>query len=216
MTMGSSSAGLASAVFLDRDGTIIEDRGHLDHPSQVTFFPETLDALRRLQAHYLLFIVTNQSGIGEGILRHAEVDEVNAHVVHHLEQAGIEIRGVYVCPHTRFEECDCRKPNPYFLEQAAAEHGLDLRRSYSIGDHPHDAELARNTGGQGVYVLTGHGKKHRSELAGETTVVQGIADAAEWILGQLTRKGQVCGSSRTPKGIGPGLTRAHTCTSGPS
>lgn len=170
------------AVFLDRDGTLIEDNGSLRSATQVIFYVATVPALRRLQEHFRLFIVTNQSGVAKGELTLDEASQVNAHVIERLREYGVHIRGVYCCPHQRTENCACIKPKPFFLEQAAREHGLDLRRSYVIGDHPHDVELARNAGATGIYVLTGHGLKHRAELGGDAVVTANIEAAAEWIL----------------------------------
>lgn len=171
-----------AAVFLDRDGTIIEDRGHLADPSQVAFFPETIEALAALQKHFQLFIVTNQSGVGKGLIELEAVRRVNEHVVSALRDRGIEITDTYVCPHRREDNCECIKPRPHFLEKAAAEHGIDLRRSFSIGDHPCDAELAGRVGGQGLYILTGHGEKHRHEVPPGTVVLANLKAAADWIL----------------------------------
>ena len=173
---------MRKAVFLDRDGTIIEDRGHLDCPSQVVFIPGAFDALRRLQEEFLLFIVTNQSGIAKRIITRQEADGVNRHVVSRLADNGVHITDVYVCPHQRENLCSCMKPRGYFLKKAALRYWLDLTRSFTIGDHPHDVELADSVGAQGIYVLTGHGNKHRPELPPETTVARDIADAAERIL----------------------------------
>ena len=176
---------MVKAVFLDRDGTLIEDRGHLSHPSEVVFYPNAVECLRRLQdAGFALFIITNQSGVAKGELTPQDVDRVNRYVCHYLAERGIDISAVYVCPHHRSDGCDCIKPNPHFLHRAAQEHGIDLSRTYSVGDHPCDAQLAENAGGRGVYVLSGHGEKHRSELEKDTVVVQDVAEAAEWILGQ--------------------------------
>jgi D-glycero-D-manno-heptose 1,7-bisphosphate phosphatase len=175
---------LKPAIFLDRDGTLIEDRGHLKSPSEVVFFPDTVGALRALEDRFLLFIVTNQSGVGHGLLGTHDVAEVNAHVVAHLSEAGVEIADIYVCPHSPEEGCECIKPKPYFLHRAAKDHGADLSRSFSIGDHPHDAELACSVGGRGIYVLTGHGRKHRDRLPEGYIVVEGIAEAIEWIITQ--------------------------------
>lgn len=169
-------------MFLDRDGTLIEDRGHLRNPSDVVFYPETIEALRLLRDRFLLFIVTNQRGIADGLLTREDVDRVNAHVTATLAEAGVGFADVYVCPHRRAEGCACIKPNPHFLHRAAERHGVDLRRSYAIGDHPHDAELARGVGATGIYVLTGHGVKHRPELASDVVVVPGILNATRWIL----------------------------------
>jgi L-threonylcarbamoyladenylate synthase len=173
---------LKPAVFLDRDGTIIEDRGHLRMPSEVVFYPDTVRTLSKLQEHFLLFVVTHQPGISSGILSVAEVDRVNGHVVAELRRQGVAISGVYCCPHRREEQCACIKPRPFFLERAAGEHGVNLARSFVVGDHPHDVTLADNAGATGVYVLTGHGAKHRMELRPRTTVVPGIREAADWIL----------------------------------
>lgn len=170
------------AVFLDRDGTIIEDRGHLDDPRQVQFLEGVFEALRALGERFALVIVTNQSGIAKGCLTAEQVDEVNRAVVEGLSTQGVTVEQVCVCPHARADNCHCIKPKPHFPEQAAREHGLDLRRSYTIGDHPHDAELATAIGATGLYVLSGHGTKHRAELPEGFDVFDDLAHAARWIL----------------------------------
>lgn len=180
------------AVFLDRDGTLIEDRGHLRDPGEVVFFPDTVEALRRLQKEFRLFIVTNQSGIGKGLITAAEADRINRHVVGQLQHQGVQIEQVYCCPHRRDEQCACIKPNPFFLEQAAQDYGLDLVNSFTVGDHPHDVELAGKSGAEGVYVLTGHGPQHRAELPAGTTVAAGIREAADWITGRHIMRQQEC------------------------
>lgn len=177
------------AVFLDRDGTLIEDRGHLRDPDEVVFFPDAFDALRRLQERFLLFIVTHQNGIAKGILTADEVNRVNAHVVARLAGGGVSIREVYTCPHQRSDGCACIKPKPFFPRRAAAEHGVDLESSWSVGDHPADAELARGVGGRGVFVLTGHGEKHRAEIPPGVPVAAGIAEAADLIWGRRPSPG---------------------------
>lgn len=88
---------------------------------------------------------------------------------------------VYVCPHARGDGCACIKPNPYFLHEAARAYAIDLRRSYVIGDHPHDVVLARNAGAQGIYVLSGHGRRHLDGIPAGTVVVEGIREAADLI-----------------------------------
>lgn len=183
------NSGLDRAVFLDRDGTLIEDRGHLADVSEVIFYPGTAEALLALQQQFLLFIVTNQSGVAKGLIRAEDVERVNSYLLERLAACGVRIARVYVCPHQRTDNCPCIKPKPYFLEQAAAEFGLDLARSFSIGDHPHDVELARNVGGRGIYVSTGHGMKHLGELKAEAIIVADIVAAAGWILRQAAPEG---------------------------
>ncbi len=169
------------AVFLDRDGTLIEERGNLRSPDQVAFFPQTVDALRRLSDRFLLFIVTNQAGVSEGAITLDEATRVNDHVVRTLAQAGVAIRDVYCCPHVRADGCDCIKPKPHFMRQAERDHGVDLARSFTIGDHPCDVELATNVGARGLLVLSGHGAQHRAEVSVPCEFVPGISEGIDWI-----------------------------------
>ena len=179
-SMPATSTQHRPAVFLDRDGTIIEDRGDLSEPNQVVFLPGAIAALQALQKHFLLFIVTNQSGVAKGLLTLEQVSTVNAHVVDRLSSAGVAIERVFVCPHARTEGCVCIKPKPHFLRLAAREHQIDLQHSYTVGDHPHDVEFARSVGATGIYVLTGHGMKHRGDVDPSYIVVPSLADALPW------------------------------------
>ncbi len=171
----------SAAVFLDRDGTLIEDAGFLRDIAQVDFYPQTFSALSRL-GDFILFIVTNQSGIAKGLLRPEEAHAVNDYVMQRLAETGTRIRAVYCCPHQQSDGCVCMKPNPYFLRLAERDHGIDLTRSFVIGDHPSDIELAQAVGATGIYVLTGHGMKHREELQFPATVVADIGVAVDVIL----------------------------------
>lgn len=173
---------VSAAVFLDRDGTIIEDSGHLREPSEIVFFPETFEALRKLQGHFLLFIVTNQPGVARGIISIEDVNRVNQAVVETLGKEGVEIIDTYVCPHERSENCPCIKPKPYFLRKASSLYGLNLGKSFTVGDHPHDVEFGRNVGATGIYLLTGHGRKHLDELSENAHIAAGIMQAAEKII----------------------------------
>jgi histidinol-phosphate phosphatase family protein len=176
------------AIFLDRDGTLIEDAGFLRGIAEVDFYPQTFSALRRF-GDFVLFIVTNQSGIAKGDITTDEARVVNDYVAWRLAEEGIRIRAVYCCPHQRTDQCSCMKPKPYFLKLAERDHGIDLSRSFVIGDHPSDAELAHAVGANAIYVLTGHGAKHRAELQVPASVVPDIAAAADLILGA---NGSVC------------------------
>jgi D-glycero-D-manno-heptose 1,7-bisphosphate phosphatase len=170
------------AIFLDRDGTIIEDRGDLGAPDQVVFLPGVIDALVALRADYALFIVTNQSAVARGCVTMAQVDAVNRRVVDTLASAGITIVRVFVCPHARTDGCDCIKPKPFFLRVAEREHHIDLPRSFAVGDHPHDVEFARSVGATGIYVLTGHGAKHREALGDDSVVLDSLAAVTSGLL----------------------------------
>ncbi len=170
------------AVFLDRDGTLIEDVGPISSPDALRWLPDTFEALRRLAAHYELFIVTHQVWISRGVLTTEDVERVHRALLDRLAAEGVPIRRIYTCPHTKEEGCLCRKPSPHHLFEAAREFHLDLARSFVVGDHPHDVETAVRAGSRGLYVRTGHGERHFDELPAGTFVVPGIREAADWIL----------------------------------
>ena len=170
------------AVFLDRDGTIIEDIGYIKDSSDIVFYPDTLKALTILQKHYLLFIITNQSGIAKGLTTFDEVDNVNNFIKSFLRSEGINIYDIFCCPHKSEDNCECKKPKPYFIHKAAQMYNLKLSDSVIIGDHPSDAQCGINAGVTPVYVLTGHGKKHINELTAEIKICENILDAANYIM----------------------------------
>lgn len=172
---------LKPAVFLDRDGTIIEDRGNLAHSSEIEIYPFSFSALKMLQKNYLLFIVTNQSGVGLGKVSMEEVSRVNEYLLSVLRENGIMIQRLYCCSHKRDDQCRCIKPNPYFIHEAMKEYNLDISKSFSIGDHPHDVTFGKFAGGTGLYVLTGHGRKHLNEIENGTLCFENLYDAANWI-----------------------------------
>jgi len=176
------------AVFLDRDGTIVEDCGDLSDPAQLEFFNDTVPSLRHLADYFTLFIVTNQSGVAKRTITIEDVHGVNAHIESYLAAQGVPIAGTYFCPHHRASGCHCIKPNPYFLKLAERDFRIDLRRSFVIGDHPHDVELATRVGATGIYVLSGHGMKHRGEIPEHTLVVNGIGEATEQIFELVAKR----------------------------
>jgi histidinol-phosphate phosphatase family protein len=166
------------AVFLDRDGTIIEDRGYIADNKDILFFPYTFEALQLLQKQYVLFIVTNQSGVGMGFINRETADKTNEYVMYRLKEEDITIARLYCCTHKREDNCRCIKPNPFFLFEAERDFKIDLKRSFVIGDHPHDVEFARSAGLKGLYVLTGHGEKHLNKVPPETDCFFNVLDAA--------------------------------------
>ena len=173
---------LKPAIFLDRDGTLIEDLGYIKKLEDVKFFQETFTVLRRLQEKFLLFIITNQSGISKGITTENEVMLVNKHIVETLKSNGILISHVYCCPHSNEDNCLCKKPKPFFIQQATESYNLNLEDSYIIGDHPSDVECGINGNIKPIYVLTGHGEKHKNELKYECIICDNIAEASKYII----------------------------------
>jgi len=125
--------------------------------------------------------VTNQAGIADGRISLDDANRVNSSIVTAFADARVEITDVYVCPHSRSDNCVCIKPKPYFVKKAAKDYYIDLQQSFVVGDHPHDIQLANNVGARGIYVLTGHGHKHLTELPEDTEIATGIMEAAEKI-----------------------------------
>jgi D-glycero-D-manno-heptose 1,7-bisphosphate phosphatase len=161
------------AVFLDRDGTINEEKNYLHRIEDFEFIPGAPEAIRQLnQAGYLVLVVTNQSGVARGFFSLAEVDALHRHMVQLLAEYGARIDGFYVCPHHPTagqgewrRDCSCRKGQPGLLLQAAAEHDIDLARSYMIGDKAADIEAGQRAGCSPLLVLTGYGQKTALNLA---------------------------------------------------
>lgn len=147
------------AVFLDRDGTI--DYGtptyeRVDSLDKVKLLPKTVEALARLaKLDYLVFIVTNQAGLAEGLISQDEFDAIQGKVMELIAPSGIHITKAYVCPHGEDDDCDCRKPKPKLLLNAAREYDLDLANSWMIGDRPSDVMAGVNAGAKAIMVLTG-------------------------------------------------------------
>ena len=178
------------AVFLDRDGTIAEEVGYLNHPSRFRMFPFAAAAIRRLnEAGLPVVVVTNQSGVGRGYFPESLVHSVNELMKKDLAATGARIDAIYYCSHTSADRCDCRKPKAGLLERAAREHSLDLPRSFVVGDRYGDIELARNVRARSILVRTGYGE---GELAWHSAkwptqpdfVAEDLSKASDWILRQ--------------------------------
>lgn len=183
------------AIFMDRDGTVSDEVGYVNHIDRYRLLPRSAEAIRRVNAAgFLTFVITNQSGVARGLFDEALIQEVHATLSRWLSEEGARLDGIYYCPHHPREgsppwrqECECRKPKPGLLRRAAAEHDVDLSRSYMIGDTVLDIEAARNAGATGVLVLTGYGKGdliYRMESRGlrPAYVAQDLLDAIGWIL----------------------------------
>ena len=173
------------AIFLDRDGTINKDVGDFCSPEMLEFIPGATKALKMLQTNFLLFIITNQSGIGKNVFTEEEFLQFSNFLETLLKNKGIAIKHIYYCPHTKEEDCICHKPKPYFLRQAEKEYDIDLKNSYVLGDHPHDIEMAHRVEAGSACLLTGHGKKHRQELEllpQPDFIANDIYEATAWIM----------------------------------
>jgi len=146
-------------VFLDRDGTVSEEVGYLNHISRFRLLSGAAAAIRKLnQASLPVIVVTNQSGVGRGYFPEQLVRDVHDRMNAELAEAGARLDGVYYCPHASADECECRKPKTGMLERAARELGLDLMKSFVVGDRYGDIELAKCAGARSILVRTGYGE----------------------------------------------------------
>lgn len=184
-----------SAVFIDRDGTLTEEVGYVNHPRRLRVLPRSAEAIRRLNGVGIAaVVVTNQAGIARGYFSEEVLTAVNASLVSQLKEEGAHLDGIYVCPHHPTEGeppyrmvCDCRKPRPGLLLRAASELGLDLGRSTLVGDKPSDLVAAGAVGARSVLVLTGYGLgewEYRRDAFPVTPdhVAQDLLDAVEWVI----------------------------------
>jgi len=179
------------AVFLDRDGTINVDRHYLSDPAQLELIPGVPGALRRLaDAGFLLFIVTNQSGIGRGYYTLTDMQEVHERLCAELAVAGVRFARIYFAPEAPEAPSRGRKPSPQFLFDARDEFGVDLAQSYMVGDKLIDVQCGQNAGvKRSILVRTGYGAEvERTESAKlrAVQVVDDLAAATNWILQEQT------------------------------
>lgn len=183
------------AVFIDRDGTLTEEVGYVNHPRRLRLLPRSAEAIRRLNAAGIAaVVVTNQAGVARGYFSEEVLAAVNAALVAQLKEAGADLDGIYVCIHHPTEGgapyravCECRKPKPGLLLRAAADHGLDLSRSTLVGDQASDLVAARAVGARSVLVLTGYGlgewEYRRASFPVEPDrVAEDLLDAVQWVI----------------------------------
>ncbi len=167
------------AVFFDRDDTLIADIPYLSDPGRVRLLPGAREATARLEAAgFLLFIASNQSGIGRGLCTFGQVDAVMNELLRQL--APVRFSGVYYAPSIPGEPSDMRKPAPGMLLRAAQEHGLDLARSWMVGDKPSDVECGRRAGCRTVWLAPAAGAGERPPA---DAVAESLEQAADAILG---------------------------------
>ena len=180
---------------MDRDGTLTEEVGYVNHPTRLRLLPRSAEAVRRLNAAGIpAVVVTNQAGIARGYFSPDVLEVVNHALLTQLQEAGAHLSGVYVCTHHPSAgappyraDCECRKPKPGLLLRAAAELGLDLAASVVVGDKASDLETARRVGAKSVLVLTGYGRgdweyRRATFPVAPDHVAGDLLDAVEWVL----------------------------------
>lgn len=186
------------AVFLDRDGTINEQMGYINHISRFRLLPRAAAAIRVLNEKGIpVVVVTNQSGVGRGYFPEQLVDEVHARMRQLLIEAGAGVDGIYVCPHhpeavipAYRQQCDCRKPRLGLFHQAARDLAIDLSRSYVVGDRWSDLKAAAACQAKSILVLSGYGRGDLAYIGPHENiqphhVAEDIYEAVQWIVGDI-------------------------------
>jgi D-glycero-D-manno-heptose 1,7-bisphosphate phosphatase len=183
------------AVFIDRDGTISEEVGYINHPSRFRLFPYTAAAIKLLNDQgWLAVVITNQAGVARGYFTESMIEAVHDSLRRELGEKGARVDGIYYCAHHPSvgeppyrQECDCRKPKPGLVTRASKELGIALKQSWMIGDRYGDIELARNAGVRSALVLSGYGRgeweNQRSQWKQQPDLVaENLLEAVELIL----------------------------------
>lgn len=192
--MGGRAVVTKAAVFIDRDGTILDELGYVTPGKEITVFPFSAEAIGKLTAKgFPVIVITNQGGIALGLYDHVFVDDTHARLDETLRASGAAITAWYYCPHhpegtvaEYTQVCDCRKPGTGMLEAAARDLNVDLAASWVVGDQWRDVELARRAGARSVLVRTGYGRGLEADwpadIAPPTIVCDDLLAAAEHIL----------------------------------
>jgi D-glycero-D-manno-heptose 1,7-bisphosphate phosphatase len=183
------------AIFMDRDGTLCDEVGYVNHIDRVRLLPRSAAAVRKANdAGYQTVVVTNQAGVARGYFSESLVDLVHDRIRGMLAESGARLDGIYYCPHhpevgapAYRKACDCRKPRPGLLLRARDEMGIDLPSSYMIGDSVRDIEAGRSVSATTILVLTGYGRgelEYQSHAwpARPDHVAEDLMDAVDWIL----------------------------------
>jgi len=183
------------AVFIDRDGTINEQMGYVNHPSRFIMLPGVPEAFKILnRAGFLAIILSNQSGVARGYFPIDLIHDINLMMTRTVDSQGGRIDGIFFCPHypkgsvkEYAMECDCRKPRTGLIKQAREKFEIDMSGSYMVGDHYTDLELAERAGIKGILVRTGYGKgvieyNLPAMTAGPCYIADDLLDAARWII----------------------------------
>ena len=152
------------AIILDRDGVLIEDKDYSYKIEDLEILPGVIKGLKQLQSKFIFFIVTNQAGIGKGYYTVEDFHKYNEYLISILNENNIKIEKTFFCPHMKEDNCECRKPNPKYLNEIADQWDVDMSSSWMLGDHPSDIQFGINGGCKTVYMVTGHGEKHLHDL----------------------------------------------------
>lgn len=180
------------AVFLDRDGTIIEDVGYLNDPRQIKFIPGAIEAIKLLNENgYKVIVITNQAGVARGLTTEDMVQTINKVIHRNILNGGGVVEAFYYCPHhpehgvyPYRKDCECRKPHPGLVKKAEKEHQIDLSQSFIVGDKESDLETGTQANIKSILVLTGTGENTKKEMKqAPAHISANLLEAAKWIVG---------------------------------
>lgn len=180
------------AVFLDKDGTINVDKGYIDHPSHVDLLPNSAAAIKKLnEADFKVVVVSNQSGVARGYLGEDMLQAIDKTLQKKLLSNQAHYDAIYYCPHhpegsvyPYNKECECRKPEPGMLLEAAGQYDLDMKKCFMVGDKKSDLQAGKQAGCKTILVLTGYGDETKDHLNGFNPdyIAKDLMEAADWIL----------------------------------
>ncbi len=177
------------AVFLDRDGTILYDKGYMKNLDEIELLPGAAKAIKILnEMRFIIAVLSNQSGINRGMMTEEDVAKTNNRMVELLSKEDARVDYIAYCPSTPEENLPCRKPNPGMVYEVMKNFKIDIKRSFVVGDKVSDVKLAENIGATSILVLTGYGKETVREITPEI-VVQDLFSAAKKII-EITRKNE--------------------------
>lgn len=168
---------MSFGVFLDRDGTIVADKHYLSDPAGLELLPNALEGLRELRRlGARLVVVTNQSGVGRGYFPAEAVEAMHGRLRELLAAGGVELDGIYVCPHAPGEGCTCRKPASALFQRAAEEHDIDLASSFVVGDGEADVEAGQRIGATSILISQepGGNELHAPDLLAASRLIASL------------------------------------------
>lgn len=187
------------AVFLDKDGTIIEDVGYMQTPEQIRFIPGSIEAIKMLnEAGYKVVIISNQAGVARGLVTEDMLQTIDKVLHKRILNGGAHVDGIYYCPHhpeygvyPYKQVCECRKPHPGLIKRAQRDLEINLSQSYMIGDKATDIEAGKRAGTKTIFVLTGQGKEQKEKLKEKPDyITNNLLQATTWILSQQKNTNQ--------------------------